>query len=332
MIQKITTPMTAGDVTQPIAVLEAMRAAVVAIRNALDGVDLNSALASSLSSDEIRGKITTLRTLAGDATTQLLTLLNRSGLDTGADRVLGVVGGKVSTMKVNLADVTVPSGYYGILKSVNGKLALTRVTIAPNSATTNFISTAVGTINYSALAAATVDKLKPYIHTVPTGIVYAYAGTVAPSGWALCNGAPIPSGNTTLMNILESNNLPDLRGLCVRCYDNSTNAPVDVDRNARVRQGTSVAGNAVLAIQSDAFPSHNHKCAVGSAVTCNTSIVNVYNAVAPPAITNLTVNNSVSTTLGAGSTITSTSNTYTGSVVITENEPPTILFNYIIKL
>jgi len=331
MINRINTPMAAGDVIPMIAALEQMRMAVVAIRDAMDGVNLNTALAGSLSADEIRGKITTLRTLAGDASTHLLTLLDRSGLNAEADRVLGVVAGKINTMKVNLADVTIPNGYYGILKAVNGKLALTRVTITPSSSTTNFISTSTGTINYSAMPTTTIDKLKPYIHTVPTGIVYAYAGAVAPSGWALCNGSPVPAGNTVLMNILESDKLPDLRGLCVRCYDDSP-TPVDVDRNTRIRQVTSAVGNSVLAVQSDAFPTHTHKCTVGTAATGNTSLVNVFNAVAPPVIINITVNNSISTILGVGTTITSTSNTYTGAVVITESEPMTMLLNYIIKL
>jgi len=47
---------------------------------------------------------------------------------------------------------------------------------------------------------------------VPAGFIMPFAGSLAPNGWALCNGAALPANATELKALLGSNNAPDLRG------------------------------------------------------------------------------------------------------------------------
>lgn len=60
---------------------------------------------------------------------------------------------------------------------------------------------------------------------VPTGTIMPFIGTVAPAGWALCNGGALPSTATTLIAMLGTSNAPDLRGMFLRgtgAYNNGT--------------------------------------------------------------------------------------------------------------
>ena len=45
--------------------------------------------------------------------------------------------------------------------------------------------------------------------SIPVGVIMAWGGTVAPSGWHLCNGTP--HGSPELQHIIGSPNAPDLR-------------------------------------------------------------------------------------------------------------------------
>ena len=57
---------------------------------------------------------------------------------------------------------------------------------------------------------------------VPTGFIMPFAGSVAPNGWALCNGAALPENATELKALLASNNAPDLRGFFLRGAEKNT--------------------------------------------------------------------------------------------------------------
>ncbi|WP_163411214.1 tail fiber protein [Flavobacterium ajazii] len=78
---------------------------------------------------------------------------------------------------------------------------------------------------------------------VPTGSIMPFIGTVAPEGWALCNGAALPTTAKALIAMVGSN-APNLQGMFLRGTGTS---PVN-----------SQAGPALKGTQGDAFKSHNH--------------------------------------------------------------------------
>ena len=107
---------------------------------------------------------------------------------------------------------------------------------------------------------------------VPSGVVEAYAGSVAPDGWLLCNGSAVSrseyadlfaicgtiygngDGSTTF-------NLPDLRGEFVRGLDNGRG--VDTGRTL----GTSQAQALLQHNHPASSPAHNHSVSITSGPT-----------------------------------------------------------------
>jgi hypothetical protein len=82
---------------------------------------------------------------------------------------------------------------------------------------------------------------------VPTGSIMPFAGSVAPRGWVLCNGAPLPSTAVALKEMI-GNNAPDLRAMFLRGTGiNGTSGY------------TSRVGPDLRAIQADALKSHLHE-------------------------------------------------------------------------
>lgn len=80
---------------------------------------------------------------------------------------------------------------------------------------------------------------------VPTGSIMPYIGTLAPVGWALCNGAALPTdGSAAALIALVGNNTPNLQGMFLRGTGTS---PVN-----------GQAGPALKANQEDDFQKHNH--------------------------------------------------------------------------
>ena len=78
---------------------------------------------------------------------------------------------------------------------------------------------------------------------VPTGSIMPFIGTIAPRGWALCNGNPLPTTAKALIAMVGAN-APNLNGMFLRGTGTS---PVNQQ-----------AGPALKATQNDAFESHNH--------------------------------------------------------------------------
>ena len=82
---------------------------------------------------------------------------------------------------------------------------------------------------------------------VPTGSIMPFAGSVAPRGWVLCNGAPPPSSAVTLKAMI-GDNAPDLRAMFLR----------GTGTNATTGYTTRVGPN-LGAIQADVLKSHLHE-------------------------------------------------------------------------
>jgi microcystin-dependent protein len=82
---------------------------------------------------------------------------------------------------------------------------------------------------------------------VPTGSIMPFAGSVAPRGWVLCNGAPLPSSAVTLKAMI-GDNAPDLRAMFLR----------GTGTNATTGYTTRVGPN-LGAIQADVLKSHLHE-------------------------------------------------------------------------
>lgn len=82
---------------------------------------------------------------------------------------------------------------------------------------------------------------------VPTGSIMPFAGSVAPRGWALCNGAPLPDYAVTLKAMI-GDKAPDLRAMFLR--GTGTNETTGY---------TTRQGPALRAIQADVLGSHLHE-------------------------------------------------------------------------
>ena len=102
----------------------------------------------------------------------------------------------------------------------------------------------------------------------PSGSIIAFGGTIAPTGFLLCNGAAV--SRTTYANLFAAIgtaygagngsttfNIPDFRGKFLRGVDGGTG----FDPGAATRTVSGVGGNTgnvVGSYQSDAFSSHDH--------------------------------------------------------------------------
>lgn len=103
---------------------------------------------------------------------------------------------------------------------------------------------------------------------LPPGTVLPFAGSVAPAGWALCNGSAVSrttynalfsaigvahgSGDTT-----TTFNLPDYRGRFLRGLDSAAGRDPDSATRTAMNTGGNT-GNAVGSVQSAQYGSHKH--------------------------------------------------------------------------
>ncbi len=105
--------------------------------------------------------------------------------------------------------------------------------------------------------------------TIPPGTIVAYGGTVAPSGWTICNGNIISrTTNASLFAAIGTNygngdgsttfHLPDFRGRFLRGLDGGIGRDPDASSRAVSNAGGN-SGNAVGSLQTDAFQGHWHQ-------------------------------------------------------------------------
>lgn len=124
----------------------------------------------------------------------------------------------------------------------------------------------------NAQKADTAVYVKKAENGVPPGTIMAFAGTVVPQGWLLCDGSSY-DGNLDkykeLYNAIGRNwgyptnpasiyifNVPDMRGVFLRGVDGTRG--LDPDKTTRIAFSNSNSGNKVGSYQNDNFASHNH--------------------------------------------------------------------------
>lgn len=149
------------------------------------------------------------------------------------------------------------------------------------------------------------------------GVVQAYGGTTAPTGWLLCDGTSLLRSQYTdlFTNIgtaygtIDSDhfNIPDLRGYFLRGVSGSSNT--DPDKTSRTPSATGGStGNNVGSVQQSAFASHTHTKSMGPNASNNSN---------NPLSSDATAPNRTMTTDATGGN---------------ETRPVNVYVNYIIKL
>jgi microcystin-dependent protein len=105
--------------------------------------------------------------------------------------------------------------------------------------------------------------------TTPPGMIVAYGGKTAPTGWLVCDGSAV--GRTGTYAALFANvgilwgggdgvatfNIPDLRGYFLRGWDSASGRDPDSASRTNITGGT-VLGDVVGSYQQDQFARHTH--------------------------------------------------------------------------
>ena len=78
---------------------------------------------------------------------------------------------------------------------------------------------------------------------VPTGSIMPFIGIIAPQGWVLCDGKPLPNTATDLIAMLGNSNAPNLLGMFLRGTGTA---------------GSGQTGPALKTVQQDDLKSHLH--------------------------------------------------------------------------
>ncbi len=103
---------------------------------------------------------------------------------------------------------------------------------------------------------------------VPPGTVVAYAGTIAPAGWLLCDGRAITRTEYSALFAAIGTahgsgdgsitfNLPDYRGRFLRGVDGGAGRDPDVISRTAMATGGNISGT-VGSVQADQFRAHTH--------------------------------------------------------------------------
>lgn len=183
---------------------------------------------------------------------------------------------------------------------------------------------------------------------VPAGVVLPFAGTVAPTGYLMCDGSAV--SRTTYARLFAAIgiahgwgdnsttfNLPNINGRFIRGVDGTAgNDPDAASRTAAATGGNT--GNAVGSVQGHAYQTHNHGVTdTGHIHTANgasigsgsTLVVSIGDSAVPAAAqggvtgtVNATTGISINNASASGGTSQATSN---------ETRPVNIYLNHIIK-
>lgn len=121
--------------------------------------------------------------------------------------------------------------------------------------------------------AGNVSAGTPGSYFNPAGIISAFGGTSAPTGWLLCDGSAISrTGYAALFAAIGTAygygdnsttfNIPDLRGQFLRGVTGASSNDPDASTRTAMNTGGNT-GNAVGSVQASQFASHNHTGATG---------------------------------------------------------------------
>jgi microcystin-dependent protein len=119
---------------------------------------------------------------------------------------------------------------------------------------------ATDSVSTNKIAAGAVTKTKiEAAQQIPTGVIWAYAGSAAPTGWVLCDGAAINRGgaNADLFALLGTTYGPG---------DNATTFNVPNLNNRFIRGGTpgTTGGADSVTLTTAQLPSHSHSLSGGA--------------------------------------------------------------------
>jgi hypothetical protein len=153
--------------------------------------------------------------------------------------------------------------------------AITTVTLAQSAVTDSKVNDVSAIKITGQLSSDQIGSLDGAKITGFTGMIIAFGGSVAPSGWLLCDGRTVSRAvYTSLFGIIGTSfgagdgistfNIPDLRGTFLRGRD--AGAGIDSDRNTRFAlnaggsTGDSVGSvqNSATAVNGLRIPDHRH--------------------------------------------------------------------------
>ena len=163
-----------------------------------------------------------------------------------------LVGSSTSPTEILRSTATVRTDNFGVFSYVLN-ISMDHYNLISNQS--SYLRVSSGSVIFSD------EKLQavPYaIHAqngVPTGTIVAFIGSVAPSGWLLCDGSAIPNTPFTanLKTLLGANNTPDLRAMFLRGAGN----------------GNGKIGPTLKEVVQDDIKSHLHAVNINTNTTGN---------------------------------------------------------------
>lgn len=99
-------------------------------------------------------------------------------------------------------------------------------------------------------------------NTIPVGVINAYWGTTAPSGWLLCDGAAIPTQYAALIALVGANT-PNLKGKVIVGVDAAQTEFAALAAAGGAKTQTIASAN--LPVHTHGLNGHNHGGATTSA-------------------------------------------------------------------
>jgi microcystin-dependent protein len=149
---------------------------------------------------------------------------------------------------------------------------------AVTTAKINDLAVTTAKINTAAVTAAKLaTTLVP-----PAGMIVAYGGTSAPTGWLLCDGTAVSRSTYSDLYAAigvaygygdnsSTFNVPDLRGRFIRGVDSSQGRDPDAASRTAINTGGNT-GDAVGSLQGDAYTAHTHTGAINTTVPAGSNI------------------------------------------------------------
>lgn len=236
------------------------------------------------------------------------------------------------------------STLYGTIASATFSSPNTTIAVTLDSGTISASITAVAVglnpdndpLPASGIGGVLAEANIPATVLIPAGIVSPFAGSAAPSGWLLCAGQAV--SRTTFASLFTAIsttygvgdgsttfNLPDLRGRAVFGDDDMNGSAAN-----RVTAGVSGVDGTTLGATGGSEAMHQHNHSITDPGHTHTLPFNWATAGGAVQATNVTTSglNGVNTGIQTQTTGITINNAGTGS---SQNMPPAIILNYIIK-